>query len=99
MWFFVEFLVAPGTSSATNFVARRDSVAFMLAREHVTLLHATPWMLDLLPRNNQDFHVANSVGLLVGTALTPALHPAIQLRSALKLHVKSWLPSLVLVDD
>jgi hypothetical protein len=70
-------------------------VGSMLAREHVTFLHATPWMLDLLVRNRQFVHVANSVELPVGTALTLALLPAIQLLSALKLHAKSWSPSLV----
>lgn len=94
--------MAPGTSSATSFVAKRDSVAFTLAREHATFLHVTPWRRDHLRvfRNNQTVsHAANSVELLVGTALTPALRPAIPLRSALKLHAKSWSPSLVPVED
>jgi len=99
MWFFAGFLAAHGTLSATKFVAKRGSVAFMLARDHVTFLHVTLWMLVLLVRNNQVFHVGNSVELLVGTALTPALRPAIQLRSVQKSHVKSWSPSLALVGD
>lgn len=99
MWFFVGFPAARGTLSATNFVAKRGSVAFMLARDRATFLHVTLWMLDLLVRNNQVFHAGNSVELLDGTALTPALRPAIQLRSVRNLHVKSWSPSLALVDD
>lgn len=67
----------------------------MLAREHVTFLHVTLWMRDLLVRDKQVFHVANSVELLVGTARTLVLLPAIQLLSALKLHVKLWSPYLV----
>lgn len=69
----------------------------MLVNKRVTFLLAIPWKPELLVSNNQAFRVVNSVELLVDTALTHALHPAIRILRVLKLHVNSWSPSPVLV--